>query len=116
MPIFKQELKPCKICGDLIGTGRLADHQRLCSKRSPEERDSARKARNYARRKVRGTSVAVSNSKVAQVPRRHTRHHSLLLNGSGRRLSATISLDFKILRRLILELAPHLSIDKVEVL
>jgi hypothetical protein len=63
-----------------------------------------------ARARKAGNLVPAGNGKVAKRP---YKHRSILLN--GRRLSATISIDFKTFRQLILELAPHLSIDKVEV-
>jgi hypothetical protein len=46
----------------------------------------------------------------------HHRQHNVFANGNGRRLSVMLSVDFQTFRTLIMELAPSLSIDKVELL
>jgi hypothetical protein len=115
----------CRYCHQPIDIGWLDRHEAACQKRTPEERAAENKKRagqrEYyrswyrAQRAAKRGVPAVAKNGNGRVARRH-QGHSLFTNGSGKRLSATISIDFKSFREVLLQLAPMLSIDKVEVL
>jgi len=112
---YHHERKECRHCHEQIAVGAHSRHEKQCSKLSPEERAKQTQARLWAaqradRRPVNGAVVAAKKRGP------YRRRLGILENGKGRRLYATISVDFKTLRTLILELAPSISIDKVEVL
>ena len=119
------EFKNCRYCADEVDVSYLERHEAKCKTLSVEERererlkrksarDAYRKNHNLNREKYRA-SMAVPTVKK-RVGRPPGSHNSVWANGHGKRLSATISIDFKTFRTLILQLAPSLSIDKVEVL
>jgi hypothetical protein len=112
---MRKTSSPCRYCHADIGTGQLSKHEAACRKKTPAERTEA----TELRARQRQWSRQHYQRGVAVVPKRgvgRPSHRSLFTNGNGRRLSATISIDFKSFREVLLQLAPMLSIDKVEVL
>jgi hypothetical protein len=115
---YAHEKKECRHCHEQIAIGALARHEKDCAKASPEQRQKQKRAREYAAQRAdrQHTNRALVASKKS-VANKRAYHRNGLFNGrNGRRLYATISVDFKTLRTLILDLAPSLSIDKVEIL
>jgi hypothetical protein len=109
--------KQCRHCHEPISENAINRHEKNCVKLSPEQREKQKRARAYAQHRPapNGTVVSAKMERArGAVTKRHPR--GLFADGKGRRLYATISIDFKTLRTLILDLAPSISIDKVEVL
>lgn len=117
----------CRYCHQEIGRGQMPMHEASCRRKSPAERTEATKLRikqrgygrthwNRRQQAQYGAGVPALKNGARPVGRPPGQHYSFWANGNGKRLSATISIDFKHFRALILELAPSLSIDKVEVI
>lgn len=111
----------CRYCADQIDVQYLVRHEANCKTATPEEREESKRTRSAAREAYRkSVRLPVGNPKPRTIRRNRQlpSHHSqsVWANGNGRRLSATISIDFKSFRELLLQLAPQISIDKVEVL
>lgn len=102
----------CRYCHDKIGAGQMDKHTVVCAKRTPAERAEAAESRVRQREYSRTHWL---QQKQLQVAKKSHHAQSVWVNGNGRRLSATISIDFKSFREMLLQLAPMLSIDKVEV-
>ena len=107
----------CRYCADQIDVAYLARHEARCKTMTPEERATDKKNRLKAREAYRASVRIPLKKTVPAIKHRRVGrpHNSLFTNGHGRRLSATISIDFKSFREVLLQLAPMLSIDKVEV-
>lgn len=108
----------CRYCADQVDVEWLARHEAKCKTATPAERADNKKHRTQARERYRASMrVPVEAPKRRKRgPYRKRELPSVWTNGNGRRLSATISIDFKSFREMLLQLAPMLSIDKVEVL
>jgi hypothetical protein len=104
----------CRYCHDEISENALARHEKVCQKATPKERAKRLQFRTWRRNTpTRQPNYVIPAPKQPRGP--YTKHN-VFANGNGRRLSATISIDFKSFREVLLQLAPMLSIDKVEVL
>lgn len=124
---FVHKFASCRYCADEVDASYLPRHEAKCKTQTVEEREAERLKRKDAREAYRKkhnvttrekyrASMAVAIAKKRPVGRPPGSHTRFFTNGHGKRLSATISIDFKTFRTLILQLAPSLSIDKVEVL
>lgn len=124
---FTHKFASCRYCADEVDAGVLPRHEAKCQTLTPDERELEQKKRKLARDAYREkhnlrsrgryrASMAVPTVAKKRVGRPPGSHNSVWANGKGKRLSATISIDFKSFRQMLLQLAPLLSIDKVEVL
>lgn len=114
----------CKLCGDQIDAGWLERHQARCEKRTPEARIAARESRiagreSYRRAMRAKRGLPQSDASIERPPTiGKPKLNVLFPNGNskgGKCLSLTISIDFDTLRELLIQLAPSLNIDKVEI-
>lgn len=113
--VIRRGTATCRYCHDEIGMGQMSKHEPVCQKRTPAHRAEA-KAQRVRQREYNRSNYQNSLEVVAKRGVGRPSHHSVWGNGNGKRLSATISIDFKSFREMLLQLAPMLSIDKVEVL
>jgi hypothetical protein len=120
--------RECSFCKFPISAFALAGHEKRCELRSPEQREVMRVQRELAAQKEdRRHTLALTKSSAAlganstgtgrrRVARRPRASQVHVERDGARRLSITLSLDFKVLRALLFKLAPSLSVDKVSVL
>jgi hypothetical protein len=95
---------------------RNAEHedevsQATLDRMAPRDRRKAQNRSSYLRRKNRKRTEAARQAKALQ---REMQSASILLN--GKRVQITLSLDWETVRKLLIELAPDVNIDKVELI
>ena len=100
---YSHERTKCKFCAQDISQNAIERHEKLCAKQTDEERALRTKARGYA--------VAKRERDRPVAKRPYQRH----LNGTGRRLRITVSVDYAAFLQVAGLLRPHVVVDGWEV-
>lgn len=114
----------CRYCNEPISENAIVRHEIACATATPQLRETRRKARVEAyprnkdvqqRRVKRNERDRETRRKLRELQNEHTLNGGVAPHQNETRLALTISCDFATLRKVMAQLAPFISLDKVEV-
>jgi len=111
---YRYATTPCRHCGDSISQHSLARHEKLCATLADNvRRDYAQKRKSSRKKRDELGIWPKAYNKAQQAANVKSEQPDSKAN--GRRVQVTVSVDLEALRRLLLELAPSFSLDKVTI-
>jgi len=109
---YRYATTACRHCGDSVSKHTLGRHETICAKLPDVARRELAQKRQYSRQ-IR--DKLGSWPKYKRRREIHVNAEQLNSKIDAKRIQLTVSVDLETVRRLLLELAPSFSLDKVTI-